>query len=378
MQAVATKNNTAHVLLQLSLIAEVGQASIDSLIKKVGADNLLNLHQFRVTDLQALGLSPAKANLILNGLRDDRWLVQELNLIAKHQVQWTTILDSDYPDLLRHIQGAPTILYWRGNLAQWPQQALAIVGSREANQYAKNVINQIVPSLVQAGYSIVSGGALGVDTMAHRATLDVGGSTIVVCGTGLAHNYPVQNAKLYDQIASSGGAIVSGFNMDMTGLPGNFPARNRLISGLSHGCLVVQAAIKSGAKITAQFALEQGRELFVVPGLFGDPLSAGCHALAQNGAKVVHQVEDILVELMPGRKSILQQIMPSTVIQTKIPFKSACDLDNLIINLCSSPVALDELVNQLDVQMHQLQERLFDLQLQGHVKQNFAGLWERG
>lgn len=375
---MVAKNNTAHVLLQLSLIADVGPATIYNLIEKVGADNLLNLHQLKSIDLQALGLSQVKANLIWHGLQDERLLAQELNLIAKYQVKWTTILDSDYPNLLRHIQGAPTILYWRGNLLQWPQQALSVVGSREANNYAKNVINQIVPSLVQAGYAIVSGGALGVDTMAHRATLDAGGTTIVVCGTGLAHNYPVQNIKLYDQIAHHGGAIVSSFNMNMTGLPGNFPARNRLISGLSHGCLVVQAAIKSGAKITAQFALEQGRELFVVPGLFGDPLSAGCHVLAQNGAKLVHQVEDILVELMPGRKPVLQQIMPSVVLQAKIPFKSACDLDNLIINLCSTPIALDELVNQLDMQMDQLQDRLFDLQLQGHVKQNFVGLWERG
>lgn len=371
---VAQKNKLAHLILQLSLIEEIGPVTIGSLLEKIGADHFLNLHQLKPLDLQNLGLSPKKASLILAGLRSTQILEQELNLIAKYQVNWTTILDQDYPAALRHIAGSPVVLYWRGDLLNLLDRALAVVGSRKANHYAKNVIDQIVPGLVQAGYTIVSGGALGVDAMAHRAALQMGGKTIVVCGTGLMHSYPSSHQKLYDQIVASGGALVSCFSMATTGLPGNFPARNRIISGLSAGCVVVQAASSSGAKITAQFALEQGRELFVVPGLFGDELSAGCHELAQQGAKVIHRLEDIFSDLLQERKQVTYQ----PAVSKPGLLKSACDLDNLIINLCSMPIGLADLQDKLDLPVVELQDRLFDLQLQGLVKQNFAGLWEKG
>jgi len=361
-------------MLQLSLIEDVGSSTINNLLEKIGADNVLNLHQFKLIDLQNLGFTAKKAGLILAGLQSTQALEQELNLIAKYQVNWATILDQDYPERLRHIAGSPAVLYWRGDLLKLLDRVLAVVGSRKANQYAKTVIDQIVPQLVQAGYTIVSGGALGVDAMAHRATLSTGGKTIVVAGTGLIHSYPASHQKLYDQVVANGGAIVSCFNMNMTGLPGNFPARNRIISGLSNGCLVVQAASRSGAKITAQFALEQGRELFVIPGLFGDELSAGCHELTQQGAKVVHQVQDIFHELPADRHPVAYQ---SAVISHNLS-KIACDLDRLIINLCSNPVDLNDLLERSKLPITDLQDRLFDLQLQGLVKQNFAGLWEKG
>ncbi len=369
-----SKNKQQLLLLQLTLIADVGANTICNLIEKLGTEQLLALYQMSQYEISQLGISPIKAAKIWSGLRDFQKLDRELDLIAKFQVFWTTILDSDYPKLLKNIPGAPAVLYWRGNLAKWPTRALAIVGSRQATSYANRVIEQIVPSLVQSGYAIVSGGALGVDTMAHQATLANHGETIVVCGTGLKHAYPMQNQRLFDQIAAANGAIVSSFNMETTGLPGNFPARNRIISGLSNGCLVVQAASQSGAKITAQFALEQGRELFVVPGLFGDLLSAGCHELAQQGAKVINSVTDIFSDLQPERKTILYQpLVPSTNL-----VKTSCDISNLIINLCSSAVSQDTLADQLNLELSELQTRLFDLQLQGQIRQNFAGLWEKG
>lgn len=368
------KSKLAYLILQLSLIEEVGPATIGHLLEKIGADNLLSLHQFKLLDLQKLGFSPKKAQLILAGLRDTKSLEQELSLIAKHRVNWITILDSAYPENLKQISGAPAVLYWQGDLLNLLKRSLAVVGARKANNYAKTVIDQIVPELVLAGYTIVSGGALGVDAMAHRATLQAGGKTIVVCGTGLVHSYPAVHKKLYEQIIASGGAVVSCFNMATTGMPGNFPARNRIISGLSQGCLVVQAASSSGAKITAQFALEQGRELFVVPGLFGDELSAGCHELAQQGAKVIHTCEDIFIELQPERKAFTHK---PVVVSTNL-LKSACSLDDLIINLCSRQISIDDLQVELNLSIVAVQDRLFDLQLQGRVKQNFAGLWEIG
>lgn len=369
------KSRLSQLLLQLSLIDDIGPTTILNMIEKIGAEQMLDLHQFSLLQLQALGFTPLKAQKIWAGLRDQAKLDQELKLIDKCQVKWATMLDSDYPVLLRHIPGAPAVLYWYGNLHSWPTQALAVVGSRQANQYGKQVISQVVPQLVQAGYAIVSGGALGADTMAHQAALDAGGFTLVVCGTGLAHTYPAQNRRLFAQVAANGGALVSSFAMNTTGLAGNFPARNRIISGLSQGCLVVQAAAQSGAKITAQFALEQGREVFVVPGLFGDHLSAGCHALAQQGAKIIHQVDDIFSEF-GDHKSLFVPIAPavSHVIKTN----QAGTIDNLIINLCSVPTSLDGLLSHVDLDINDLQMRLFDLQLQGQLKQNFTGLWEKG
>lgn len=360
------KNSVSLRLLQLSLIPEIGPSTIQNLLEKIGADDFLNLHQFKVADFLALGLSLPRANHLVRGLQDDKQLTQELNLISKYHVKWTTINDQDYPYLLRQIPGAPAILYWTGNLVSWPERALAVVGSRQANQYGNRVIDEIVPQLVQAGYAIVSGGALGADAMAHRAALAAGGVTIVVGGTGLQHAYPAQHARLFAQIAANGGAVVSNFAMNVAGFAGNFPARNRIISGLSQGCLVVQAAEQSGAKITAHFALEQGREVFVIPGCFGDPLSAGCHRLAQQGAKVVHNITDILGEFTPLVASKLKNNV-----------KTASNSSDLLVNLCSSPVSFDMLQEQLKIENNELQERLFELQLQGYIKQNFAGLWEK-
>lgn len=383
------KNRLSRLLLQLSLIDDIGSTTILNMIEKIGAEQMLDLHQFSLLQLQALGFTPLKAQKIWVGLRDQSKLDQELKLIDKYQVKWVTLLDSNYPILLRHIPGAPIVLYWYGSLPSWPTRALAIVGSRQANLYGKQVISQIVPQLVQAEYAIVSGGALGADTMAHQAALDAGGVTLVVCGTGLAHTYPAQNKRLFAQVAANGGALVSSFAMNTAGLAGNFPARNRIISGLSQGCLVVQAAAQSGAKITAHFALEQGREVFVVPGQFGDPLSAGCHALAQEGAKIIHQIDDIFSEF-GASKPALANIAPAPVsfdaskakqLDNRVGTQAStrtCNIDNLIINLCRVPTSLDGLLGQVNLDINDLQMRLFDLQLQGQLKQNFAGLWEKG
>jgi len=353
-------------LLQLSLIKDVGNITIQNLLEKVGADGLENLHQFILSDFLKLGLSQARAKQLVAGLADDTNLKKELALITKYQVSWITLADEGYPALLRHIQGSPPVLYWKGSLAALQDRALAIVGSRQANQYGQSVINEIVPQMVQAGYTIVSGGALGIDAMAHQAALKAGGTTIVVCGTGLKYVYPAQHATMFAEIIANGGAVVSSFAMDTVGMPNNFPARNRIISGLSQGCLVVQAAAQSGAKITAQFALEQGREVFVIPGLFGDPLSAGCHNLAQQGAKLVHNIEDILSELVPSYRPLVQNIN-----------KTTSNSADLLVNLCSSPISFDALLATVELESNALQERLFELQLDGILKQNFAGLWEK-
>lgn len=358
-----------HLVLQLALIKEVGPQSVQLILEKVGVELFKQLPSFSVDDFQRVGFSLTKASLLVQGLRDRRALEAELELIYKHQVQIVTLLDPDYPGHLRHIPGAPAVLYWRGSLVSWPEQALAIVGSRQATTYGKTVVQQLVPALVQAGQAIISGGAVGIDTFAHQAALVANGVTIAVTGVGLATCYPKSNQRLFEEICGRGGACVSIFPMQTSAHAGNFPARNRVISGLAAGCIVVQAASQSGARITANFALEQGRELFVVPGLFGDPLSAGCHELANQGAKLIHTPQDVLVDLVPGAAQL-----------NWIAAKKDSDLvgnSDPVWQICTCAMTTSELQERLGWDLATLQNQLFDLQLQGVLRQNFAGLWER-
>lgn len=358
-------NSKTELLLHLSLVKGVGPSTTQILLDNIGIDSMLNLYQFNISDFKQLGLSYDKAAGIVAGLADKDLLLREQDLIQKYDANLVTILDDSYPELLRHIQGSPAVLYWRGTMQGWPKLALAIVGSRKANYYGKSVINELVPKLVQVGCAIVSGGALGADAMAHRATLDAGGTTLAVLGSGLSKMGPKTNTRIFNEMIANGGAVVSSFSMLEDSFPGNFPARNRIISGLSHGCLVVQAASRSGARITANFALEQGRDLFAVPGPFGDPLSAGCHELVLQGAKLVHSAADILNELPGGLQNVVEP--------KKIELESG--VDALIVGLCRTPKSIDDLQQELELSILELQDKLFDLQLKGRVRQNFAGLW---
>jgi len=204
------------------------------------------------------------------------------------------ILDKEYPALLKQIHLPPIILYCRG--AKLSNNNFSIVGSRKGSIYAENVCKHIIPKLIDQ-YTIISGGALGVDSMAHKEAIKSGGRTVAVLGSGFLQPYPRENIDLFRAIVDNGGTVISPFNLKMEPLKGNFPARNRIIAGMSVGTLVVQAAVKSGAHITAAFALEQGREVFAVPGSIFEEISLGCHSLIQQGAKLVSCPEDILEEI---------------------------------------------------------------------------------
>lgn len=368
MSKLLHRSEASQILLQLSLVDGVGSGTLQFLIDRLGVEGLVNLPKMQVADFGKFGFSVNRAAALVAGLCNLAALDHELELMQRYGVQWASVLDPSYPQRLLQISNPPTILYWRGSLPNDSDLALAVVGSRAANHYGQRVINEIVPALVQAGAVIISGGALGADAMAHRAALAAGGKTVVVCGVGLQHYYPKLHQRLFEEILAKGGALISSFSMELEAIPGHFPARNRIIAGLSQGCLVVQAAAQSGAKITAMHALEQGREVFVVPGLFGDALSAGCHNLAQQGAKLVHSVADILAEL------------PGFVIDKQLELEEPeTDLNRLVIRLCGRPLTFGELQAQLPpVAAPELQTRLFELQLQGRVCQNFAGLWVQG
>ncbi len=278
-------------ILHLSLLPNIGPAAIIKFLSKFDNFNI------NINDLLNVGFSAQQSVAIIEGIENKKLLEDELFLIDKYKVGIVTIFDNNYPKLLKQIYLPPVILYYKGE-ELGEESKLAIVGSRKANSYSEKVCNYLVPELVKNDFTIVSGGAIGADSMAHKAALEVKGKTIVVLGSGLLSPYPVSNNELFKKVINNGGTLISSFALRTQPLKWNFPARNRVIAGLSKGCLVLQASKKSGAAITAQFALEQGRQVFAIPGSIFDEFSEGCHDLIKQGAKVVHSINDILEELL--------------------------------------------------------------------------------
>jgi DNA processing protein len=225
-------------------------------------------------------------------------LDRQLKLIDKHRVRILTLDDPAYPENLRNIFDPPFVLFLRGEIVSKELFSIAIVGTRMATIYGMNMAGKISSQLGQLGITIVSGGARGIDTAAHQAILSIKGHTIAVLGCGVDVTYPSENLRLFEQIIQTGG-LISEFPMGSLPLRQNFPRRNRIISGLSIGVVVIEAPRKSGALITASTALEQGREVFCVPGEADSFTMKGSHQLLKEGAKLVEDVGDIIQEIEP-------------------------------------------------------------------------------
>ncbi len=375
------------VFLHISLIKGIGPQAVKKLQEHKSNDSKWSdLYLYTVSDFISLFyLSKSVAELLCSGLKDTKLLDQELDLIKKYSINWTTIISDDYPVLLKSIYAPPTILYWKGQHLFSEENLIACVGSRKANFYGQKVVDSLVSGLVQNSWIIVSGGALGIDSMAHNQTVRSGGQTIVVLGSGLLRPYPASNKKLFENVLASGGALVSSFPLTMQATPGNFPARNRIIAGLSKGCLVIQAAEKSGARITAQFALEQGREVFAVPGSIYDDISMGCHRLLQEGARLVSSVDDILSEfgqkvcsVKRERKTVISSFKQVNIsvrpTRPTVKTKSSCPKDS-ILSVAVKGISFDELADIVTIESDKLSDLLFDLQMDGKIEQDFSGLW---
>ena len=248
-------------------------------------------------DIAALGRVVKKqvAHNIAQGA-DQGKLAATLNWLKDPANSVITLADSDYPHLLLNIPDPPPLLYLKGRRELLSAAALAIVGSRNATPQGLANAEAFAEAASNAGLCVVSGMALGVDTAAHRGGLRGTAASIAVVGTGLDIVYPAKNRDLAHELAKKG-ALISEFPLGTPALGSNFPRRNRIISGISRGCLVVEAALQSGSLITARQALEQGREVFAIPGSIHSPLSKGCHALIKQGAKLVETAQDILEEL---------------------------------------------------------------------------------
>ncbi len=224
-------------------------------------------------------------------------LSQDLHNLEKSGAKIVTLGDDVYPANLRQLPDSPPVLLLRGELVREDKFSLAIVGSRRATSYGLTLAHQFARELTAHGLAIVSGGARGVDTRAHRGALDAGGRTLAFLGCGVNVDYPRDNRNLFAEIADGHGAVLSEFPMGTRPEPWRFPARNRLISGSSLGVLVIESPADSGSLITAREAGDQGREVFAIPGPIGFGHNSGCHKLIQDGAKLVESVDDILSEL---------------------------------------------------------------------------------
>lgn len=227
--------------------------------------------------------------------RNSKIFENELHLIERSNVVCLDIFDSDYPVLLKEIDSAPLLIYIKGDPTILSKPLFAVVGSRKATNYGISLAYDYAVQLSSLGIGIVSGLARGIDTAAHKGAVKAG-KTVAVLGSGLLNIYPQENKTLFEEITVNG-AAVSEFPLNTLPLAENFPRRNRIISGLCRGVLVVEAARKSGALITARLACEQNREVFAMPGVVDSPLSKGPHFLIKEGAKLVEGIEDILDEL---------------------------------------------------------------------------------
>ncbi len=267
-----------------------------------------------------------------------------------------TLADTSYPSALLEIADPPNVLYVRGKLDLLKIRSLGVVGSRNATPQGLQTAESFSRTLANRGLGIVSGLALGIDAAAHRGALAGGGSTIAVIGTGADRIYPARNKDLAIAIAEHG-AIVSEFPLGTPAIASNFPRRNRIISGLSRGVLVVEAALESGSLITARLAGEQGREVFAIPGSIHSPVARGCHKLIKQGAKLVETAQDILEEF-----DNLGEDTPAS------PEAAATEEENAILAAIGhDPCSLDELVARTGLSTDQLLGELLLLELSGHL-----------
>lgn len=274
--------------------------------------------------------------------------------------------DSDYPARLRNIADPPPLLYIKGALSAADDRAVAIVGSRSASDYGRRVARDLARGLAAYGFTVVSGMARGIDGMAHETALGAGGRTIAVLGSGVERAYPPEHEPLYSRIIERG-AVISELPMGSKPLAFNFPARNRLISGMSLGVVVVEATAKSGSLITASLAIEQGREVFAVPGEIGSSRSRGAHQLIRQGAKLVESVNDIIDEIAPqlARQPGAGAQPPAR----QLPETSSAAVRKVFALLQERSLQVDEIIESSGLGSAQVLGILLDLELQGYLRQ---------
>lgn len=346
-------------LVGLNMVPDIGSTRLSKLREVFGTpENIFKADYEQLIRIFGIGEEIAlKITSFKQGELD-----KEFKLAKERGLKIITLEDKDYPDNLKDIPGAPIVLYVKGELKQDDKFSIGIVGSRRASFYGLTSAEKFAYALSEKGLTIISGMARGIDTYAHKGALKAGGRTIAVMGSGFNHIYPEENQKLAEEI-SRNGAVISEFPINTIPFKQNFPRRNRIISGLSLGILVAEAAQNSGALITADFALEQGREVFALPGKVDSSTSFGTNELIKQGAKLVTNIDDILVELvlpLSNVKKVEQDIKSSAL------DKAENELYDLITE---ESVELDELAEKTNIDIPRISGILLRLQLKNLIKQ---------
>ncbi len=379
--------------IQLTSVTGLGNASIRRLLARFGLPRQVLIQSSAslescITAAQTKALLHPTSDTELLKTRTWEWLLSAKAPLRHHVI---VLGDVDYPHRLLETADPPVLLYLlghqrfftaRGSLAGWPDKALAIVGSRNPTAQGTSNVQAFALSLAAQNICVVSGMALGIDAAAHsgalKGRLDPAPqpATIAVIGTGIDRVYPKGNHALAQQIAIDG-LIVSEYHLGTPPLAQNFPKRNRIISGLSLGTLVVEAAPESGSLVTARLANEQGREVFAIPGSIHSPQSKGCHTLIRQGAKLVESVADITEELPSLSKQISVKHVPDSGAESSItPVEQAAD-QPLLNALGFDPVDVDTLIARTGLNIAVLQAQLLDLELQGLIARLPGGQLQR-
>ncbi len=367
-------------LLALTLIKGLGPVRIDRLIQAVGSPGaVMSMSQSQLTRVEGIGQRTASSIVISRPEASSR-VDEELQILSDAGCSMVTMMDEHYPSLLRAIPGAPPILQYRGSIdPEIHKHTLAMVGSRRCTIYGTEQASRFAGSLASAGFTIVSGGARGIDSAAHLGAINAGGQTLVVLGCGLGHVYPKENAELFDRVVEQGGAIISELPYHTPPSSENFPARNRIISGLSLGTLVLEAGRRSGALITARHAVEDhGREVFAIPGRIDSSASGGSNDLLKSGAHLVTEPGEIIeiLERSAGnlKRGVRQAQRPNqhtsapASAPTPEPIGEVDPVARSILETLSEPKTGDQIAEQLGLEPGQVRAAATMLEIQGRIR----------
>ncbi len=351
--------------LALNLLPDIGPVLARRLVSAFGEpENIFNMPLGELRKIENIGDERAKS---ITGFKNWDAVSKEIEGIEKKDVTLIVFTDRTYPEGLRHIYDAPILLYVKGEIEENDKYAVAMVGSRSATEYGVRVSEKISYGLASSGLTVVSGMARGIDSASHRGALKAKGRTIAVLGSGIDVIYPPENRGLMDKISASG-AVISEFPLGTIPDRNNFPRRNRIISALSLGVVVIEAAVDSGSLITVGYALEQGKEVFAVPGNITSASSKGTNDLIRKGAKLIENAQDVIDELRPQIKGVLRDDEHNS--RPKAPMPEMTDNEKKIYCcLDSGPKHIDDIIRKTNRTSSEALAILLSLELKGIVKQ---------
>lgn len=350
-------------LINLSAIPGVGATRIRALVAHFkSTEHIFNASIKQLTAIEGIETKTAKS---IKDYSDFDYGTQQVNKARQAGIDIIDFWDERYPENLKRIYDPPAFLFVKGTLTKQDKYAISIVGTRLPSSYGKVIAEKFAKELAQKGLVIISGLARGIDTISHWAAVQSGGRTISVMGSGLDHIYPSENKKLSEKIIEQG-ALISEFPMGTEPDAVNFPRRNRIISGLALGTIVVEAGLKSGALLTANYALEQNREVFAVPGNINSPKSMGTNQIIKDGAKLITDANDVLVELEPQLKHFLKHDEAKS---KELP-EDLSELEKMLMSkLSNEPIHIDKLANVIGKSTAETLSALLPLEFKDLVKQ---------